>query len=216
MKDDKAVSRRKFLKIAGSIMGGGVLLCGGGAYLGLQTPQSVEFPQSDCGSAESGRVLVAYASKCGATGEVAAHIADKLCEASLSVDLARARDVRSVDPYSRIVLGSAVYMGNVLSESVDFAKKFLSADSDKRIAVFDVSLAMKEDTPDNVQTALGYLDVFNEFFTPTHVGTFAGRIDLDTLPFLYRQFAEADSEGILAEGDYRDWAQIDVWAEEII
>jgi menaquinone-dependent protoporphyrinogen IX oxidase len=106
-------------------------------------------------------------------------------------------------------------MGKVLGESVDFAKKFLSADSDKRIAVFNVSLSMKEDTPENVQTALGYLDVFNEFFTPSQVGTFAGRIDLDTLPFLYRQFAQADSEGILAEGDYRDWAKIDVWAEDM-
>jgi len=212
MKNDKAVSRRKFLKIAGSIMGGGVLLCGGGAYLGLKTPRSVEFPQLDCGSAESGRVLVAYASQCGATGEVSARIADKLCGAGLSVDLTRARDVRSVDLYSHIVLGSAVYMGKVLNESVDFAKKFLTAASDKQISVFDVCLTMKENTPENIQTALGYLDVFREFFTPDLMGTFAGRIDLDTLPFLYRQFAQADSEGILAEGDFRDWAAIDGWA----
>lgn len=215
MKNDKAVSRRKFLKIAGSIMGGGVLLCGGGAYLGLKTPRSVDFPRSECGSAESGRVLVAYASQCGATGEVAARIADKLCVAGLSVDLTRARDVRSVDLYSHIVLGSAVYMGKVLKESVDFAENFLAAATDKRIALFNVCLSMKENTSENVQTALGYLDVFREFFTPSLVGTFAGRIDLDTLPFLYRQFAQADSEGILAEGDYRDWAQIDAWAAQI-
>lgn len=215
MKDDRAVSRRKFLKIAGSIMGGGVLLCGGGAYFGLQTPRTVVFPRSNCGSAESGRVLVAYASQCGATGEVAARIADKLCETGQSVDLTRASDVRSVDQYTHVVLGSAVYMGNVLNESVDFARKFLSAQSDKRIAVFDVCLAMKENTPENIQTALGYLDIFNEFFTPSLVGTFAGRIDLDTLPFLYRQFAQADSEGILAEGDFRDWALIDGWAAQV-
>lgn len=215
MKDTRAVSRRKFLKIAGSIMGGGVLLCGGGAYLGLQSPRSVEFPESECSSADSSRVLVAYASKCGATGEVAARIADKLCEAGLSVDLARARDVRSVGQYSHVVLGSAVYMGEVLNESVDFAEKFLAVSSEKRIAVFDVCLAMKENTPENVQTALGYLEVFREFFTPSLVGTFAGRIDLDTLPFLYRQFAQADTEGILAEGDYRDWDLIDGWAAQI-
>lgn len=216
MKDDKAVSRRKFLKIAGSIMGGGVLLCGGGAYLGLQSPRSVVFPQSECGSAESGRVLVAYASKCGATGEVAARLADNLCARGLSVDLSCARDVRSVEPYAWVVLGSAVYMGKVLNESLDFAEKYLAAVSDQQVAVFDVCLAMKENTPENVQTALGYLDGFRSFFTPALMGTFAGRINLDTLPFLYRQFAQADSEGILAEGDYRDWTAIDNWTSSII
>ena len=70
MKDEKAISRRKFLKIAGGVLGGGVLLCGGGAYFGLQAPASVVFPESSCGDGGS-RVLVAYASKCGATGEIA-------------------------------------------------------------------------------------------------------------------------------------------------
>ena len=216
MKDEKAVSRRKFLKIAGGIMGGGVLLCGGGAYLGLQTPGSVDFPASDCGSSENDRVLVAYASKCGATGEISRRIAENLCSAGFSVDLARAQDVRSVDPYATIVLGSAVYMGKPLDESVNFARKFLAGNKEKQISVFDVCLTMKENTPENVQTALGYLEAFNEFFTPALVGTFAGRIDFDTLPFLYRQFAQADREGILAEGDYRDWPVIDAWAKSIL
>ena len=74
---------------------------------------------------------------------------------------------------------------------------------------------MKENTPEDVQTALGYLDGFRKYFTPALVGTFAGRIEFDTLPFLYRQFAQADKEDILAEGDFRDWPQIDAWSEEI-
>lgn len=216
MKDEKAVSRRKFIKIAGSILGGGVLLCGGGAYLGLQAPASVEFPTSDCGSGDNGRVLVAYASKCGATGEISRRIAENLCSAGFSVDLARARDVRSVDPYTVIVLGSAVYMGKPLTESLNFAKKSLAGQPDKQVALFDVCLTMKENTPENVQTALGYLEAFNEFFIPALVGTFAGRVDFDTLPILYRQFAQADQEGILAEGDYRDWPAIDAWAKRIV
>jgi menaquinone-dependent protoporphyrinogen oxidase len=216
MKDDKAVSRRKFLKIAGSIMGGGVLLCGGGAYLGLQTPRSVQFPQTTCAGGGNGRVLVAYASKCGSTGEIAARIADTLCAQDRSVDLSRARDVHSVDQYSHIVIGSAVYMGKVLDESLDFARKYLADLTGKRIALFNVSLTMKENTPENVQKAIGYLDDLREILTPDLVGTFAGRIDLDTLPFLYRQFAQADSEGILAEADYRDWEAIDAWTSNIV
>ncbi|OQA57277.1 MAG: N,N'-diacetylchitobiose phosphorylase [Candidatus Omnitrophica bacterium ADurb.Bin277] len=62
------------------------------------------------------------------------------------MELARAQDVRSVDQYSTVVLGSAVYMGKPLNESVNFAKKFLAGQPDKQIAVFDVCLTMKENT----------------------------------------------------------------------
>ncbi len=214
MKDKKEISRRKFLKIAGGIMGGGVLLCGGGTYFGLQTPGSVVFPESSCGEGEN-RVLVAYASKCGSTGEIAQFIAHSLCDRGFSVDLARARDVRSVAEYSTIVLGTAVYMANPLRESVDFAKNRLAGQSGKKVALFDVCLSMKENTEEDVQIAQGYLNVFQKYFTPALTGTFAGRIEYDTLPFIYRQFAQADKSDVLIEGDYRDWNQIDAWTDEI-
>jgi menaquinone-dependent protoporphyrinogen oxidase len=215
MKDEKAVSRRKFLKIAGGMLGGGVLLCGGGAYLGLQVPDTVEYPESTCGMALSRRVLVAYASKCGATGEISRFIAEKLCEGGFSVDLERAGNVRSVSQYSSVVLGTAVYMGKPLNEALDFAREVLAEAKDKRIALFDVCLTMKENTPDNLQTALGYLDGFSAFFAPVLKGALAGRISHETLPPLYRTFARADQEGILAQGDFRDWNQIENWVHAL-
>jgi menaquinone-dependent protoporphyrinogen oxidase len=57
------------------------------------------------------RVLVAYGTKHGATGEIAEAIAKALRSAGLEVDLQRARRVRSVEPYRAVVLGSAVYAG---------------------------------------------------------------------------------------------------------
>lgn len=212
MKDEKTVSRRNFLKFAGGFFGGGVLLCGGGAYLGLQTPSSVSFPMSTCGHIGGDKVLVAYASKCGATGEIAERIAETLCSSGMYVELDRARNLKSVEEFSSVVLGTAIYMGKPLGEAVDFAENFLAAQSDKRIALFDVCLTMKENTSENVQAALGYLDVFKEFFTPSLIGAFAGRIDFTTLSFLYRTFAQADKEGILAEGEFRDWDKIEAWA----
>lgn len=215
MKDEKAVSRRKFLKIAGGIMGGGVLLCGGGAYLGLQVPDTVEYPASSCGMALSRRVLVAYASKCGATGEIARFVAEKLCAAGFSVDLERAGDVTSVSDYSSVILGTAIYMGKPLNEALDFAREVLADSEGKRIALFDVCLTMKENTAENLRTAIGYLDGFSEFFTPVLKGALAGRIAYETLPALYRTLAQADQEGILAEGDFRDWVQIENWVHAL-
>lgn len=215
MKDDRKITRRRFLKIAGGLLGGGILMCGGGAYLGLQTPASVRFQQFACGEREGKCFLVAYASKCGATGEIAEKIAQNLCEGGVSVDLLRARDVQSLADYSAVVLGTAVYMGKPLNEALDFAEDFLAAASDLPVALFDVCLTLKEKTPDNVQTALSYLDGFHQFFTPRLVAMFAGRIDYSTLPFLYRTFAQADKEGILAEGDYRDWQAVDDWGSRL-
>lgn len=55
-------------------------------------------------------VLVAYASKHGATAEIAEAIAGTLRESGLDVDLSEAGEVASLDRYDAVVLGSAVYM----------------------------------------------------------------------------------------------------------
>src|SRR3954468_859797 len=55
-------------------------------------------------------VLVAYASKHGATAEIAAHIADVLRERGIAVDLRPADAAGAPGSYRAIVLGSAVYM----------------------------------------------------------------------------------------------------------
>lgn len=57
------------------------------------------------------RILVAHASKNGSTTELAEVIATVLTEEGWSVDLRPAGEVRSLDGYRAVVLGSAVYMG---------------------------------------------------------------------------------------------------------
>ena len=56
------------------------------------------------------RVLVAYGSKHGSTAEIAEAIAATLREAGLQADCVKAGDVRSLEGYDAVVLGSAVYM----------------------------------------------------------------------------------------------------------
>src|SRR5512135_3636658 len=55
-------------------------------------------------------VLVAYASKNGSTAEIAEAIAKELRAHKLDVDCLEAGDVRQLDSYQAVVLGSAVYM----------------------------------------------------------------------------------------------------------
>ena len=58
----------------------------------------------------SERVLVAYGSKFGSTAEIAQAIGTTLRVAGLEVDVKRAREVRSLEPYRAVVVGSAVYV----------------------------------------------------------------------------------------------------------
>lgn len=215
MVDQKLVSRRKFLKISGAAIGAGVLTCGGAAWLGLKTPSTVEFPEQSLCKGQDKKVLIAYASKCGSTAGVAKAITESLCAGGLSAELRQAGNVKSVKGYQGVVLGTAIYMGNPLKEAANFIEKFSGQLSEIPLAIFDVSLTMKEATPDNERIALDYLKTITDVISPIKTGAFSGRIDLESLPLLYRVFAQSDNEGILAEGDYRDWKAINEWAGEL-
>jgi menaquinone-dependent protoporphyrinogen oxidase len=65
-------------------------------------------------------VLVTYASKYGATKEIAQKIGDVLRKAGLQVDVFPADGSLDITPYKAIILGSAVYVGKWQSEAVDF------------------------------------------------------------------------------------------------
>jgi menaquinone-dependent protoporphyrinogen oxidase len=56
------------------------------------------------------RILVAHASKHGSTAEIAEAVAATLRESDLEVDCVPAGEVRSLEGYDAVVLGSAVYM----------------------------------------------------------------------------------------------------------
>lgn len=111
MDNKTTVSRRNFLKIAGLALGGTVLACSGAGFLATQQPVA-NFIQTDCGGETmNDKILIAYASKCGSTGEVAEAMAEALCAQGASVDIKLAKDVTSLDGYSRVIIGSAIRMG---------------------------------------------------------------------------------------------------------
>jgi len=82
-------------------------------------------------------------------------------------------------------------------------------------AFFGIGLAMKEDTAEIRNEMDGYFAPAIEVLQPDQLNYFGGRIKLDALPFLYRMVAQADSEGVLAEGDFRDWDAIDAWTDQL-
>ena len=160
------------------------------------------------------RILVAYASRHGSTAEVAEAVAQVLRDAGARVDVVRAREVRSVELYDGVILGSACRVGRVLPEAVAFARRHRDALMGKAVAYFDVGLTMKDDTPENRAVAEGCLQELRLLREPVRIGTFAGKLERKRLGAPLR-FLLARAKPDIPEGDFRDWGAIRAWAREL-
>jgi len=94
------------------------------------------------------RILIAYASKCGSTGEVAQAIGQVLCDAGATVNVRRVQDVKDLGPYRAVMIGSATQMEALLPEAIDFAKKHQAVLQRVTTAYFTVGITMVQDTPE--------------------------------------------------------------------
>ncbi|MCK4732225.1 MAG: hypothetical protein KAT65_07180, partial [Methanophagales archaeon] len=68
------------------------------------------------------QVLVIYATKYGATAEIAEKIGNVLRQAGLRTDVLPTDRVSDLTPYKAVVLGSAVYIGRWRKEAAKFLK----------------------------------------------------------------------------------------------
>lgn len=158
------------------------------------------------------KVLVAYASKCGSTGEIAQAIAEELAARGRGAELMLAENVRDVSGYSAVVLGSAVRFGRWLSPAADFAARFEQALREKPVAVFSAHIMALGDGEMDRSIREDYLPSAIKQIAPVSTEFFAGKFDPQKLSFL---------EGTLGrliganKGDLRDWTKIRAWAAEL-
>jgi menaquinone-dependent protoporphyrinogen oxidase len=155
------------------------------------------------------QVLVAYATKYGATAEIAEKIGQVLREAGLHVDVLPVDRVSDLTPYKAVVLGSAVYVGQWRKEAATFLE-----DNEKGLAERPVWLFSSGPTGegDPVQLMKGFrfpetLQPIADRIQPRH--RLPWRIGSETS-------LAAGHQGIKAPvGDFRDWETISSWAVAI-
>lgn len=158
------------------------------------------------------KVLVAYATAAGSTGEVAEAVGQVLRDENTAVDVRRAKDVTDVSGYRAVVVGTGVRAGRAYREAVAFVERYQQALSKMPVAYFVVCLTMQEDTEENRCTVEAYLDPVREKVPqvqPVNVGLFAGALDYKKLPLLLKLILKAMKK---QEGDFRDWEAIHAWA----
>lgn len=207
---EKKISRRRFLGVLG-VLGGGIAACGITGYIGTRFPR-LEVPTSKCKDADGKRILVTYASRVGATLEVAEFITAGLCKIGYAVDIEEVSAVRSLQGYAGVVLGSAIYMNKMLGAAINFLSDNQVDLQQIPLALFTTSLTMKDDTPENRQLLMEWTQPARDLVAPATEAAFGGVLDSQKLPFLYRLIISSMGE---EDGDFRDWDAIQSWVDAL-
>jgi menaquinone-dependent protoporphyrinogen oxidase len=160
------------------------------------------------------KVLVAYATKYGATAEIAEKIGQVLDQAGLSTDVKPVKLVRDLSPYQAVVLGSAVYIAQWRKEAV----KFLQA-NEKHLAEMPVWLFSSGPAGkgDPVELLQGWrlpkaVQPIVDRIEPRGITVFHGYVNVDKMNFLERTMIKNVGS---PTGDFRDWEAITSWANAI-
>jgi len=155
------------------------------------------------------KILIAAASKHGATAQIATAIADELRVAGAEVDVHEPEQVTDLAGYDATILGSAVYMGRWMPTA-----RALLARSEVQLRTMPVWLFSSGPLSDSLQPRDGGEAVAE---TATRIGArgsavFAGQLSRERLHVAER----AVTFLVRARyGDYREWAAIRAWARSI-
>jgi menaquinone-dependent protoporphyrinogen oxidase len=158
-------------------------------------------------------VLVAYASKSGATAGIAERIGQVLREAGLPVEVLPAGEVRDLTPYGAVVLGSAAYMFHWRKPAARLLRT-LAAQAPRPVWLFSSGPTGEGDTdafPEGAKLPKGLQPVADRI-APRDVAAFSGVLDLTKLGPIER-FVMDKMKAV--PGDYRDWQAIEAWARTI-
>ena len=160
------------------------------------------------------QILVAYATKYGATAEIAEKIGQVLRQAGLRTDVLPANRVGDVIPYQAVILGSAVYIGKWLKDAV----KFLQA-NENALAERQVWLFSSGPTGEGERAAFmkgrrfpEALQPIADRIRPRDIAVFHGVVDVKKLNPLHKWMISKVETPI---GDFRDWDIITSWATAI-
>ncbi|HEU0026575.1 MAG TPA: flavodoxin domain-containing protein [Ktedonobacterales bacterium] len=155
-------------------------------------------------------ILVAYASKHGATRGVAERIAERLTALGHETEALPVDATPYVKGYEAAIIGSAIYYGSWMKEATEFVLRHRDALAARPVWLFSsgplgVEVKGAEEQPKE-------LAEFRDAIHPRGYQLFFGALDHKDLSFPERMVVKAVRA---PEGDYRDWQAIDAWAERI-
>ena len=158
--------------------------------------------------------LIIYASKHGATAEVANKIGELLSDSGIQTDVLDVRDKIDLSIYKNVILGSAVYIGQWQKKAAKFLKDNEKALADKNLWLFSTGPTGEGDP---VELMKGWkfpegLQDIADRINPIDIKVFHGVLDVSKLNTLEKMTVKMVKAPF---GDFRDWKAIEEWANEI-
>lgn len=157
------------------------------------------------------KILIAYGTKAGSTEEVAQAVAEEMQSAGALVDVHPVEDVKDINAYDAVVVGTAVRMFKILSSTKRFLRAQKRALQKVPVAYFLLCLTMGEETPENIRQAKEYAKPMLITKEPVSLGLFGGCINHERLTDVFGKTMKA-----VPEQDHRDWDKIRAWARETL
>ena len=163
-------------------------------------------------------ILVAYATRYGSTREVAEEVGKRLRDRGRQVEVKPARDVRSLEGYSAVVLGAPLYIGSLLGEAVSFLENHREALERKQRGDLVLGpLSADEDPGRGARSQLGRALAGMPWVRPVATELFVGAYDPSHLRLTDKLIAALPASPLhdVPAHDERDWAAIDAWADRL-
>jgi len=161
------------------------------------------------------QVLVTYASKHGATAEIAEKIGQVFCQAGLRTDVLPVGYVKDLTPYQAVVLGSAVYIGQWRKDAAKFLQIHEILLAQRQVWLFSSGPTGKRD-PKKIQKDQRLpesLQPVADRIQPHDIAVFHGNLDMKKLNFIEKTMIKKVNA---PPGDFRDWETITTWATGIV
>ena len=167
------------------------------------------------------KVLVAYASKYGATEGIAQRIGETLTARGLDVDVRKCKDLDEASGYDAYVVGSATYEFNWRKPARKFVERNAEVLAAKPTWLF-ASGPLGTETVDKdgndvlKDAAPKQFAKYDELVHPRGMQVFRGAYDHDKIRGGDRIVTWMPGiRDLMVEGDYREWDAIDAWATAI-
>lgn len=160
-------------------------------------------------------ILVTYASKYGATKEIARKIGEVFRQTGLQVDVLPVDGSLDITPYKAIILGSAIYVGKWQKGAVEFLQANEKILADRPVWLFSSGPTGEGDPVELVegQRLPAALQPLVDRIRPHDVAVFHGHINPDKINSIEKWAIKSLVKKPF--GDFRDWDAITTWATSI-
>jgi menaquinone-dependent protoporphyrinogen oxidase len=169
------------------------------------------------------KVLVVYASRYGSTKGIAERIAATLRQSGLEAVAQPAQDADSPAGYAATVIGSAAYYFHWMGLAKKYVRRYCDVLANKPVWLF--SSGPLGSKPNDAQgrdfrVVLEPKEIaeFRETIEPLDHRVFFGAMNSSKLGFLHRLVYKLPANrdnAMFPEGDFRDWGDIESWADGI-